>query len=29
MWQRCDTGKVNGINGAVDVDILYLDKFEL
>ena len=27
MWQRCDTGKVDGINGAVDVDILYLDKF--
>ena len=29
MWQRCDTGKVNGINGAVDVDILYLDKYNL
>ena len=29
MWQRCDTGKVNGINGAVDVDILYLDKYDL
>ena len=27
MWQRCDTGKVDGINGAVDVDILYIDKF--
>lgn len=29
MWQRCDTGKVSGINGAVDVDILYLDKYKL
>ena len=29
MWQRCDTGKVSGINGAVDVDILYLDKYDL
>lgn len=29
MWQRCDTGKVQGINGAVDVDILYLDKYHL
>lgn len=29
MWQRCDTGKVEGINGAVDVDILYLDKYKL
>ena len=29
MWQRCDTGRVAGINGAVDVDILYLDKFDL
>lgn len=29
MWQRCDTGKVNGINGAVDVDILYLDKYKI
>lgn len=28
MWQRCDTGKVSGISGAVDVDILYLDKFK-
>ena len=27
MWQRCDTGKIPGINGAVDVDILYLDKY--
>ena len=23
MWQMCDTGRVNGINGAVDIDILY------
>lgn len=29
MWQRCDTGKIPGINGAVDVDILYLDKYHL
>ena len=29
MWQRCETGRVPGINGAVDVDILYLDKYEL
>jgi len=28
MWQRCDTGKVDGIYGAVDVDILYLDKYK-
>lgn len=28
MWQRCDTGKVPGINGAVDVDILYIDKYK-
>lgn len=25
MWQLCDNGKVNGINGPVDIDILYLD----
>ena len=29
MWQRCDTGKVPGIYGAVDVDVLYLDKYNL
>lgn len=29
MWQRCDTGKVQGITGAVDVDILYLDKYKI
>ena len=29
MWQRCDTGRVNGINGDVDVDILYLDKYKI
>lgn len=29
MWQRSDSGKIPGINGAVDVDILYLDKFTL
>ena len=29
MWQRCDTGKIPGINGAVDVDVLYLDKYHL
>lgn len=28
MWQRCDTGKVDGIYGAVDVDVLYLDKYK-
>lgn len=28
MWQRCDTGKIPGINGAVDVDVLYLDKYK-
>lgn len=27
MWQLTSTGKINGISGAVDVDILYLDKF--
>ena len=26
MWQLTSSGKVNGISGAVDVDILYLDK---
>lgn len=29
MWQRCDTGKIPGISGAVDVDVLYLDKYHL
>ncbi len=29
MWQRCDTGKIPGINGAVDIDILYLDNYDL
>ena len=26
FWQLCDDGRVDGINGAVDIDILYLDK---
>lgn len=25
IWQMCNTGKVNGINGDVDIDIMYLD----
>lgn len=24
IWQMCDTGRVNGINGAVDIDIMYI-----
>lgn len=23
MWQLCDNGKVNGINGAVDINVMY------
>ena len=26
MWQMCNTGKVNGINGDVDLDIYYKKK---
>ena len=26
IWQMCDTGKVNGIKGNVDIDIMYLEK---
>lgn len=26
MWQLCSNGKVDGIKGNVDIDILYLDK---
>lgn len=25
-WQICDDGKINGIKGPVDIDIMYLDK---
>lgn len=28
MWQMSDSGKVEGINGNVDIDILYLDKIK-
>ena len=24
IWQMCDTGRVEGINGAVDIDIMYI-----
>lgn len=27
IWQMSSIGKVNGINGDVDIDIMYLDKF--
>jgi GH25 family lysozyme M1 (1,4-beta-N-acetylmuramidase) len=23
MWQLCNNGKIEGIDGAVDIDILY------
>ena len=23
MWQMCNTGRIDGINGDVDIDILY------
>lgn len=26
MWQLCENGKVDGISGMVDINILYLDK---
>lgn len=26
MWQVCNNGKINGIDGYVDIDILYLNK---
>ena len=26
IWQRCDTGRVNGINTNVDINIMYLDE---
>lgn len=26
IWQMCDTGRVNGINGNVDINIMYLDR---
>ena len=25
LWQMCDTGRIDGINGNVDIDIMYLD----
>lgn len=26
LWQMCDTGRVKGINGPVDIDIMYNDR---
>ncbi len=26
MWQFCNTGKIDGINGDVDIDVLYVNK---
>lgn len=26
MWQMCDTGRVNGIKGNVDIDIMYINE---
>ena len=26
LWQICENGKVDGIKGAVDIDILYLQE---
>lgn len=26
IWQMCDTGRVDGINGNVDIDIMYIDR---
>lgn len=26
LWQMCDTGRIDGINGNVDVDVMYVDK---
>lgn len=25
MWQLCDNGQIDGINGAVDIDVMYLN----
>jgi GH25 family lysozyme M1 (1,4-beta-N-acetylmuramidase) len=25
MWQLCDTGRVDGIDGPVDIDVMYID----
>ena len=25
IWQMCDTGKIDGINADVDIDIMYLN----
>ena len=28
MWQMCDDGKIDGIEGYVDIDILYKNSSE-
>ncbi|MCI6265456.1 MAG: hypothetical protein MR598_01250 [Erysipelotrichaceae bacterium] len=28
MWQVCSDGKIDGIDGYVDIDVMYIDKFE-
>ena len=28
MWQMCDDGKIDGIDGYVDIDILYKSSSE-
>ena len=28
MWQMCDDGKIDGIDGYVDIDILYKNSSE-
>ena len=28
MWQHSSTGKIDGINGDVDLDVLYNDKLK-
>ena len=28
MWQICDDGKIDGIDGYVDIDILYKNSSE-
>ena len=25
IWQMCDTGRIDGINGNVDIDIMYVE----
>ena len=29
MWQHSCTGRIDGINGDVDLDVLYLDRIEV